>query len=132
MAPPPLPIWILERTIPSRDRDAILGDLVEEFAARGAGARAWLWRQALGSIVPLMTAGLARRDRASLALHFAIGYLLFAVPLLALEWIRTFVLSQVPFRAGAEPGLPWLLLIVAANAAGLLTGAALALRRLRS
>ena len=130
--PPVVPVWILERTLPRPDRDAILGDLLEEFAGRGAGRRAWFWRQALGSIAPLLANGLARHGRATVALHFGLGYLLFAVPLLGLEAVRTFVLSQVPYRTGAEPGVWWLLLILAGNAAGFLTGAALVLRRIRS
>jgi putative ABC transport system permease protein len=43
---------LLHRWLPLRDREFVLGDLEEEFEARGAGpaARWWLWRQAIALI----------------------------------------------------------------------------------
>lgn len=54
---PRLPAWFrwsLERLLPSRDREYVLGDLEEEYArrlARGAGGRSWLASQLLRAIV---------------------------------------------------------------------------------
>ncbi|HUF22666.1 MAG TPA: ADOP family duplicated permease [Vicinamibacterales bacterium] len=66
MAQPHLPrlaLWIVERATPARDRDAVVGDLIEGFhhAARSdaRAARRWCRRQAVRSLVP----GLRRRYR---------------------------------------------------------------------
>jgi predicted permease len=57
-SPPRLARWLLERCIIAADRDAVLGDLCEEFEARSvqspAKARAWFRRQALRSLVPAL------------------------------------------------------------------------------
>jgi predicted permease len=56
MKPPALPRRLLSRILPEHLRDVVIDDLDEEFRlhiapARSAGrARAWYWRQALGSI----------------------------------------------------------------------------------
>src|SRR5688500_10107524 len=64
MAQPRLPrfaLWIVERATPARDRDAITGDLIEDFyriaESNPAAARRWCRRQALRSLTP----GLRRR-----------------------------------------------------------------------
>lgn len=56
--PPRLARWLLERFTVAADRDAVLGDLNEEFEARaqmspGDAAR-WYRRQAIGSLVPVL------------------------------------------------------------------------------
>jgi hypothetical protein len=49
--------WLLSRVLPAGDRDAIVGDLLEEQQLRSrAGAHnewLWIWRQALRSLAPL-------------------------------------------------------------------------------
>src|SRR5262249_51265431 len=48
LSPPTLPIWMLERFLPSDERDALIGDLIEQHArGRSAG---WFWRQAAGAL----------------------------------------------------------------------------------
>ena len=61
-APPRLAAWIVTRLTVEADRQAVVGDLLEEFTALnkqfGPGrARRWFWRQALTSALP----GLRRR-----------------------------------------------------------------------
>src|SRR5690349_8174291 len=44
MNPPGLARWLLERVLPrDRQRDVILGDMLEEF--RHGGSRGWYWRE---------------------------------------------------------------------------------------
>lgn len=64
--PPRLPrfaLWLAHRTAPARDREAIVGDFLEDFyriaAVDPAAARRWCRRQALRSLVP----GLRRQWR---------------------------------------------------------------------
>jgi predicted permease len=62
--PPRIAAWLVTVSTVEPDRQAVLGDLLEEFAALehefGAKqARRWFWRQTLGSLVP----GLSRRLR---------------------------------------------------------------------
>lgn len=56
--PPALARWLLERCTVHADRDAVLGDLFEEFEARAtvspARASQWFWRQALRSVIPVL------------------------------------------------------------------------------
>ncbi len=56
---PRLPQALLRAWLPYAERDEVLGELREEFAARQEqegrqAARAWLWRQVLGSVPPLV------------------------------------------------------------------------------
>ena len=67
MRPPRLAEWIVERSLPAdpAERDAILGDLAEEYAeqavlAGGGRASAWYWRQTLTSIGPNLHRRLTR------------------------------------------------------------------------
>lgn len=64
--PPRLARWIVAASADAAQRDAQLGDLEEEHAARrevGGAADAWYWRQALGSVVPNLAHRLRRRRR---------------------------------------------------------------------
>jgi hypothetical protein len=48
MRPPRLADWLLQHLVPATIRDAIAGDLLEQFERRGT---AWYWRQTLRAIV---------------------------------------------------------------------------------
>jgi len=55
--PPRLAAWLLHRSAPDFDREAILGDLTEEFATRCSregrnAATRWYWRQTRQSLIP--------------------------------------------------------------------------------
>src|SRR5690349_20166745 len=56
--PPPVARWLIEHCTVSVDRDAMLGDLSEEFEARAlmsnGAARAWYWQQTLRSVAPTL------------------------------------------------------------------------------
>ncbi|MEX2272783.1 MAG: ADOP family duplicated permease [Vicinamibacterales bacterium] len=56
LSPPRLALWIIDRATPARDRDAVVGDVIEDFqhlaAADPAAARRWCRRQAWRSLVP--------------------------------------------------------------------------------
>ncbi|MPZ17336.1 MAG: hypothetical protein GEV06_05415 [Luteitalea sp.] len=64
--PPPIAIRLLESVLPEKDRDAVVGDLIEESALRaGASNRAtaiwWCWWQVARSIPPMLWSELRRR-----------------------------------------------------------------------
>src|SRR3712207_3552067 len=59
---PRLPAALLRALLPYAERDEVLADLAGEYAERvasrgGAAARAWLWRQVLGSVPALLRRG---------------------------------------------------------------------------
>ncbi len=60
--PPRLAAWLVRASAPAEERADVLADLADELnehASRvgAAAARRWYWRQALGSIVPLVRPG---------------------------------------------------------------------------
>jgi hypothetical protein len=69
MSPPALPqvaIWLLERILPEADRDAIVGDLIEESALRASASTRtttawWCWGQVARSIPLLLWSDLRHR-----------------------------------------------------------------------
>ncbi|HEX7778940.1 MAG TPA: permease prefix domain 2-containing transporter, partial [Vicinamibacterales bacterium] len=69
--PPRLAAWLVTLSTVEPDRQAVLGDLFEEFAAleQQAGtkrARRWFWRQTLSSLVPGFSRRLKRVRREAL------------------------------------------------------------------
>jgi hypothetical protein len=57
--------WLLERVLPERDRDAILGDLIEEYELRAQSTTPWMvsrwyWGQACRSIPPMVWHSVSR------------------------------------------------------------------------
>ncbi|NPC83415.1 FtsX-like permease family protein, partial [Pyxidicoccus fallax] len=62
---PRLPLALLRAWLPYAERDEVIAELSAEFAVRearegGRAARAWLWRQVLGSVPPLVRRTLSR------------------------------------------------------------------------
>jgi hypothetical protein len=115
--------------LPPDVSEAILGDLVEEARLRRSG-RIWIYWQLARSVWPLVARAAEREGITNVALWFFAGYFVFGVPLFGIGSIRDFVLTQVPLRTGAEPGPLWIGFAVVANAAGLVFGCWLALRRM--
>lgn len=61
-SPPVLAVWLLDVFIPDQQREAMLGDLAEEFlslakASGVAAARHWYWRQSISAASHLMGTG---------------------------------------------------------------------------
>jgi hypothetical protein len=118
----------MELVIAASDRDAIIGDLHQEYCAhvlpaRGAMRARWWYRwQVARSLAPLF---LRSWERASLhrATAASIGAALCATaPAAALVMLRTFVLQQVPLKTTAEMSsafaLALLVVMVLAGALG--------------
>jgi len=62
---PPIAAWLLTCLLPASDRDAVLGDLVEEHGIRARiasdpTAAVWFWKQVLGSIPWALWIGISR------------------------------------------------------------------------
>jgi hypothetical protein len=95
MTPPRLAILLLIWTAPREYRDALAGDLAEEFALYGR-TRRWYWRQVARSLPRLL--GLrwrqARWEKPAAAFLMAAAWLL-----VGWHFLWSFVLSQVPLKA---------------------------------
>jgi hypothetical protein len=123
MRPPPLATQIVAGLVPERGyRDAILGDLEEEFGevcgrSGASTARGWYWSQTLSSIVPLARArpwSLATASR--LLATVAVTYLL------TIEGIRAEAVLLIPMHASLPVRLVLLFCVALAGvAAGWIT-----------
>jgi hypothetical protein len=125
IAPPRLFAWVLEHALAQCERDAVVGDLCEEFNAfmvpqRGVWSARWWYRvQVVRSLAPLFFRSWERASlgRASAAIVGAA--LAGTAPAAALIMLRAFVLQQVPLKTASEPSLFFvtaLLLVVLATA----------------
>ena len=74
MSEPSLAIALLQ--LFSRD-DALVGDILEEYEARGS--RAWLWRQVGMAVVFNLPYGMVRRERHAAKMPMPIGGISFVV-----------------------------------------------------
>lgn len=88
--------WLLERVVPESNRDAVLGDLAEEYALRARSADSltvsrWYWGQVYRSI-PRMVWGSVRSGRWLSTLGVAIGAYIAAG---ALEFAGTAAISRL-------------------------------------
>ena len=63
--PPRIALWLHEQSLAADDREAVVGDLVEEFAARAAhdpwAARLWVWTQTCRSLATNLRRRLVHR-----------------------------------------------------------------------
>ncbi len=66
-SPPAFACWLLESVVPAPYREAMLGDLIEEYALRAESgspltAMRWFWSQACRSVPPMVWSSLRSRD----------------------------------------------------------------------
>ena len=98
--PPRLASWVLACVLSERDRDAVLGDLAEEYALRlpestRAAALLWYWRQVYESIPAILRTS-ARRGRwlstcgLAVAIYLAAGALEFSATAAISAWLAPF------------------------------------------
>jgi len=101
--PPALAVWLLQRFYPKRNREAIIGDLVENF--REGCSEKWFWCQVLVA-VPLGASSQLRLQWTEICLASAGTVLTCFLP-----WGRFFPTAEMssPMNWGAR--LPWLLAI---------------------
>jgi putative ABC transport system permease protein len=97
---PWLPLRVLAWTLPHADREAVLGDIIEEYRLRAGDpdgrARRWIWRQALTSIAPNVrrqtsTARPASTDSRGGAMHGVVSDLRFSLRLLRQQRLMALV-----------------------------------------
>ena len=96
LAPPSIPLWILEHLTPPEREDALAGDLLEEY--RSGRSNGWFWRQALGAWLGAWTRYFARRRS---LLLFALLFGSTQIPKLA----RSLGAASKEFRDGAHHGI---------------------------
>jgi hypothetical protein len=66
-SPPAFACWLLESVVPAPHREAMLGDLIEEYALRAESdspiaASRWFWSQACRSVPSMVRSSLRSRD----------------------------------------------------------------------
>lgn len=97
-SPPTLPCLLLESVLPDPYREAILGDLIEEYTLRIEStsrftASRWFWSQACRSVPPMAWSSLRSRD-CFISISVAVGVYFFMATLkLAGLWTITKVFS---------------------------------------
>jgi hypothetical protein len=97
-SPPTFACWLLESVLPDPYREAILGDLIEEFALRiepasPFAASRWFWSQACRSVPSLIWCSIRSRD-CLISLSIAMGvYISMATLKLAADWMITKLVS---------------------------------------
>ena len=102
LPPPGNAIWLLERLLPEANRDAIVGDLVEESALRARASNRvttawWCWGQVARSIPPVLRSELRRRHWLGTLGVAIVVYLSASV----IEFVSTAVISTM-FRPDAR------------------------------
>jgi hypothetical protein len=108
IAPPRFAESLLAWTLASCDRDAIVGDLSEEFNTfvipqHGVTMARWWYRwQVARSLVPLFFRSWERASIARASVAVLGAGALAAIPATLLILLRTFVLRQVPLKTTAE------------------------------
>ena len=137
-APPRVAEWLLASALAASERDAVVGDLSEEFRTyivpeRGELMARWWYRlQVARSLAPLFFRSWERASvaRASIAV---IGAAVFAaVPAVVLVTLRTFVLQQVPLKTTSELSMLFGVGLLAAVVAGAAVGFACAVSALKT
>ena len=139
MSFPRVACWLLEATLPADTGEAIAGDLYEEFMehvvpARGERAARWWFRwQVARSLAPLFYRSWQRASvlRASTAVVLAGATV--TLPAVALLWLRSFILQQVPLKMTAEMSMAFAggltLLVLGSIVCGALTAVRFLARR---
>ena len=95
-ANPPRVAWLLlSWAAPRPYRDALAGDLAEEFISH-CRTRRWFWRQVAGSLPALLAVRMRRTrwEQPTAAFLMATAWLL-----VGWHWVWSFVLSQIPLKA---------------------------------
>ena len=136
--PPRIAAWLLEFSLPPAEREALAGDLWEEFRrhvvpTRGVTRARWWYRsQVARSLMPLIVRSFERAPllRASMAMVSAA--LTAIVPTSMLVLLRSFVLQQVPLKTTAEPSIAFVVLLVSVGVLASLCGMASAVLLLNS
>jgi hypothetical protein len=106
--PPRIAVWLLESTLAPSARDAVAGDLHEEFVTsvvpdRGVTrARWWYWWQVARSLAPLLFRSWERASLGRSTAGIVVGAAIATVPATLLVMLRTFVLQQVPLKTTSE------------------------------
>jgi hypothetical protein len=133
-SPPRLSAWLLEAALTASDRDAVAGDLWEEFTEhmvprRGVRMARWWYRwQVARSLGPLFSRSWERASLARASAAVISAAVAGTVPATALILLRSFVLQQVPLKATAEPSLAFVVTLSAVVLIASVCGVAAAVR----
>ncbi len=96
-SPPAFACWVLESVLPDRHREAILGDLIEEYTLRlestsPFSASRWFWSQACRSVPPTVWSSLRSRDclisiSIAMSVYIVMKILEYAADLTISKWV---------------------------------------------
>lgn len=118
-SPSPLACWVLQSVLPVRHREAMLGDLIEEYALRAestspSAASHWFWSQACRSVPAMVGSWLRTGDwlvsaGIAMSVYIAMGILKFAADwtiakLVAPEQTTAVVLAPIVFLTTTAVG----------------------------
>ena len=137
-APPRWSAWLLEATLVAPERDAVTGDLWEEFTVhvvplRGVFMARWWYRwQVARSLAPLVFRSWEKASIARASAALAGAVLVGVLPASALILLRTFVLQQVPLKTTPEPSPAFGLILTAVVLGASVCGVAAAVRVLNA
>jgi hypothetical protein len=115
MNPPRLATWLLQRCVPEPHRNALIGDLVEQYR-RGRRA-VWYWRQALFAIITVAVSDL-RNHKMSAARGVIVGWAVYLLaPFVVMPAVHTvsFRVVELIFwvtRTTFQNNSAWSLLVV--------------------
>jgi hypothetical protein len=104
-SPPPFACWFLESVVPAPYREAMLGDLIEEYALRAESdsplsASRWFWSQACRSIPSMVRSWLRSRDwlismSIAIGVYIAMGTLKLAADLAISKFVAPRPMTEV-------------------------------------
>lgn len=137
IAPPRVAQWLLAASLAPPDREAVVGDLFEEFSTfvvptRGVVTARWWYRwQVARSLAPLFFRSWERASvlRGSTAVAGAAAAA--TIPATLLVTLRTFVLQQVPLKTTSELSVLFGVVLLATAAFGGVLGVICALHILK-
>jgi hypothetical protein len=110
-SPPAFACWLLESVVPAPYREAMLGDLIEEYALRAESASSpnvmrWFWSQACRSVPPMVWSSLGSRDwlismSIAMGVYIVLEVLEYGAHLAVSRWVATAAIDVCPSCAGS-------------------------------
>jgi hypothetical protein len=137
IAPPRFSERLLATSLALSDRDAVVGDLAEEFTTyvvrqRGAFMARWWYRwQVARSLAPLFFRSWERATLSTASSALGVAAVTATLPPTLLVMTRTFVLQQVPLKTTAEMSMAFASALLGVTALAMAAGVVAAIGMLK-